>query len=330
MAEDFLEGQTAFEILKRGVYTGSIKQGYIFEGAEGIGKRTLARYFAKAALCSEKGAPCGKCHSCEIFEAGSHPDLYIEAASPVKVEAVRRLNGELFIKPIISERKVFIVENAGEMNSSAQNAFLKSFEEPPEYAVIILLTTDLNKLLPTIVSRGTRVMFYPFAEEKLAGFLMKKYDIDHKKAIFAARCGAGIIGRAESICEDEEFFEKRGKMISAITHLSSDKSSIFALSDAFGAKDRSLPDDYDIYFEVFISVFRDIFSLKAGGGMINSDFEDEIKGFGGALKASSARKIAEDVAAVRAGIDNRMTYSLWITDMLINVWEEIYGTGNRG
>ena len=329
MTDFFIHGQKALEVLGRDIQMNTIRQGYIFEGSDGIGKKTAARMFAKMALCTGEQKPCNKCQHCRMFEAGTHPDFIVVDDSPVKVETVRRLNDELFIKPLISDRKVFVIEHADDMNNAAQNAFLKSFEEPPKYAVIILIASSVQKLLPTILSRGTKIRFSPFSEDEIASFVEKKYNITGARSTFIARYSSGIVGRAIEITEDEEFFKKRDEVIRAISLLAGDKVSILQVVNAFGATGRKYPDDIDLYFDVFTGFFRDVAVTKNGGRIVNSDYKEVIDSFAAKVKGRSARRVVEIAWLVKSRINSSMKYDLWITNMLINCWEEIHGTGNR-
>lgn len=329
MADCFIQGQRAVEILKNDLKSNTVRQGYILEGEGGIGKRTAARRFAKAVFCTGDEKPCGVCHNCKMFDAGTHPDFFVSDESPVKIESVRRLNDELFIKPLISDRKVFIVEHADEMNIASQNAFLKSFEEPPGYAVIILCASSAKKLLPTILSRGTKVAFSPFSEEKIKAFAEKKYNLTKDRAEFVARYSGGIVGRAIDITEDGEFFKKREEMIEAISLLTEDKVNILSLLASFGATGRKYPEDADLCFDIFTGFFRDVAVLKNGGRIINSDCEGVLNSVASKVRAASARRIVEIASDVKSKINSSMKYDLWIMNMLINCWEEIHGTGNR-
>ncbi|MBR5535860.1 MAG: hypothetical protein IKU60_04345 [Clostridia bacterium] len=333
MADFFIRGQKALEMLRKDVQINTVRQGYIFEGSEGIGKKTVAREFAKMIFCEAENKPCGKCHGCMMFSAGTHPDFFVLEESPVKIESVRRLNDELFVKPLIADRKVFVIEHADEMNQESQNAFLKSFEEPPYYAVIILITSSAHKLLPTILSRGTRVLFKPFSQREIENFVSEKYSLTGARSSFVARYSAGVVGRAVEICEDEEILTKRDGIIRAITGLSHEKVSILPVIEAMGATGRNIPSDGDFYFDVFTSFFRDVAALKVGGSIINTDYKDVVESFAKNIKGSSARGIIDVVSKTRAdmsaNIKAKMKYDLWITNMLIKCWEEIYGTGNR-
>ncbi len=333
MAEFFIQGQKALEMLRRDVKMNTVRQGYIFEGSDGIGKKTVAREFAQMIFCTDENKPCGKCHGCSMFKAGSHPDFFVLEESPVKIDSVRRMNEELFVKPLIADRKVFIVEQADEMNQESQNAFLKSFEEPPYYAVIILVTSSVHKLLPTIVSRGTRVLFKPFSQSEIERFVCDKYSLTGARASFVARYSAGIVGRAVEICENEDILEKRDGIMKSVAALSHEKISLLKVVDAMGATGRDMPQDADFYFDVFTSYFRDVAAIKTGGGIINTDYKDVIEGFARNIRGSSARNVIDIASRVKtelcANIKAKMKYDLWITNMLIKCWEEIYGTGNR-
>ncbi len=333
MADFFIHGQRALEVLSRDVQMNTVHQGYIFEGNDGIGKKTAAREFARMLLCTGENKPCGECHGCRMFQAKTHPDFFVLEEAPVKIDAVRKMNDELFIRPLISDRKVFVVEHADEMNTEAQNAFLKSFEEPPGYAVIVLVTNSVHRLLPTILSRGTRVSFQPFSKSQIEKFVEEKYSLAGARASFIARYSAGLVGRAIEICEDEEILKKRDDILSSLINLSNDKVSILKVIDSMGATRRDMPQDGDFYFDVMISFFRDIAALKAGGMIINTDYSAQIEAFSKGIKAQSARRVVDIVSKTRAdlslNIKAKMKYDLWITNMLIICWEEIYGTGNR-
>ncbi len=327
--ENFITGQRANTLLKKDIEMNAVRQSYIFEGAEGIGKKTAAQSFAKAVLCSGENKPCGTCHSCRMIEAGSHPDFFVVPDDPVKIDTVREITGEILIKPIISDKKIFIIENADKMNAASQNAFLKIFEEPPSYACLILIASSAKNLLPTILSRGTKVLFTPFSEEKIKEFVKEKYAADEKKAEFLARYSGGIVGRAIDIMESEDFFAKRDKVLKAAAKLSYDKTSLLPLIEAFGADGRKMPSDVDMYFDVFMGFFRDVSAVKEGGRVINADAEDMIREFAAKTKAVAARKAIDIASSVRERLNVSMKYDLWITDMMINCWEELYGTGNR-
>lgn len=327
---NYLTGQRAFKMLIDSARTNTVRQAYIFEGMRGIGKYTAARIFANAIHCTGENAPCGKCPDCKKHMANTHSDLFILGEEGrIKVDDIRAMNEELYIKPALSQRKICIVRNADTMNADAQNALLKSFEEPPDYAVIILLSENVKNLLSTIRSRGNKVVFEPFSEEEIKKYILMQYPNKKDSAEFIAMYSGGIIGRAKDICENEEFFETRKSFFEASAQLTGDRKSIFPLAELFGAKSKGGFDGCDLYFDLFLSFMRDVLALKTGARVINEDMRPLLESFGKRVTVSSVVSIIERTADVRAGLNVSMKYDLWIVNMLINCWEDIHDKCSR-
>ena len=145
----------------------AVRPSYIFEGVRGSGRLAAALYAAKALLCTDRkdtAKPCNRCHSCSLMESGNHPDCIIvtreETDKEIKVDTIRDgIVDDIGIKPYYGGKKIYIIPDAELMNESASNALLKTLEEPPEYAVIILIASGRELLLPTIRSRCMTVSF---------------------------------------------------------------------------------------------------------------------------------------------------------------------------
>lgn len=328
---NYLTTQKAFRSLIASARSGNVRQAYIFEGIKGIGKYTAARIFANAIHCTGENKPCGICPDCKKHIANTHSDLFVVGGGgQIKVEDIRQMNEELYIKPALSSRKICIVRNADNMNNDAQNALLKSFEEPPAYAVIILLSENIKNLLPTIRSRGNKVMFEPFSEKEISEYLLRQYPLKKDAIPFVSLYSGGVIGRAIDILENEEFFETRNKMFQAIASLTGDRMSIFKLSEAFGAKGgKGAFENCDLYFDLFTSFMRDVLALKTGARVINQDMSALIEGFCAKVTSSAVLSIIQRTAKVRSELNVSMKYELWIVNMLINCWEDINGKGSR-
>ena len=327
---DYLTTQKAFRSLLSSARNRKIGQAYIFEGVKGVGKFTAARIFANAIHCSGEVKPCGECPDCKKHRANTHSDLIIIGGEgSVLVDDIRSINEELYIKPALSDKKIFIVRGADNMNDAAQNALLKSFEEPPSYAVIILLSENSKNLLPTIRSRGSKVVFEPFAEEEIHDYILRQYPLKRDIASFAALYSGGVIGRAIEICEDEEFFDTRKNMFEKISAMTGDRISVIGVADAFGVKSKTKFDGCDLYFDLYGSFMRDVMALKTGGRIINSDMTPLIEAFSSKVTLSSIISIIEKVATTRSQLNKSMNYELWIINMLINCWEDIHGKGSR-
>ena len=159
--EEVVGQKTVVSTLKNAIKDNKIAHAYLFCGPRGTGKTTMARLFAKALNCKEGlGHQCNACDSCIGIMKGEHPDVIeIDAASNSTVDSVRQLIDNISYQPIMSDYKVYIIDEVHNMSNLAFNALLKTLEEPPEFAVFILATTEPQKILPTILSRVQRFDF---------------------------------------------------------------------------------------------------------------------------------------------------------------------------
>lgn len=183
---------------------------YMLCGADGLGKRMIAKAFAKSLQCEAEGEqPCGVCASCKQVENENHPDVvYVKHEKPTVfgVEDIREgLNRNIVIKPYKSEKKIYILEDGELLNVQAQNAMLKTIEEPPTYAVILILTNNREVFLPTILSRCVELALQPVRDDEIVRCLTRRgYNMDMNQEE-VLRFAGGNIGRAISYLEDEEY-----------------------------------------------------------------------------------------------------------------------------
>ena len=193
--------------LKAAISHNRVSHAYIFDGERGIGKTTAARAFAKALNCEEGGpVPCGKCSSCRTFDSGNNPDIfYIAEDKNITVDTIRRkINKEVITKPFAYKYKVFIIKDAHTMNQQAQNAFLKTLEEPPPYVVFLLLSQNFNALLTTVLSRCILFRLRPLPQPMLKGHLLKLGFTSDEAEMFS-HYACGVVGRALELRNDENF-----------------------------------------------------------------------------------------------------------------------------
>ena len=172
MFKNIVGNQKVKEYLKTSIETRNISHSYMFVGKSGIGKKLFAKEFAKKIMCLNfkkiDEEDC-KCESCIKFETNSNPD-YIEIfpdGKTLKIDQIRKMQEKIAEKPIISNRKVYIIDDADLMNEESQNCLLKTLEEPPEYAVIILVVSNESKILSTIKSRCILVKFNPLSSDEI-------------------------------------------------------------------------------------------------------------------------------------------------------------------
>ena len=190
--ETIIGNENIKELLNKTVKSNNILHSYLFSGIDGIGKRLFALEFSKMILCqNEYSKPCNKCTSCIEFENNNNPDfMLIETQDKsIKIEQIRYMNSKIYEKPIISDKKIVIIDNSDTMTKEAQNSLLKTLEEPPEYACIILITSNESKLLNTIKSRCVKVNFNKISEKQIEEFVKLKtdYDINYSMISYCER-----------------------------------------------------------------------------------------------------------------------------------------------
>ena len=212
--------EEAKNLLKNAVKSGSHSHAYIFSGEKGSGKMMLAEAFATMLQCENptEDDACMECHSCKQALSKNNPDIiYVtkeDGKSIISVDVVReKIVNDVEIKPYSSKYKIYIVEDAEKMNQQAQNAILKTIEEPPEYAIIILLTANYNGFLQTILSRCVLIQMKPVKSEKIMELLQSKYGtVDYQSKMVAA-FSQGNVGKAISLVTDSSFNDIKNKAV---------------------------------------------------------------------------------------------------------------------
>ena len=195
--------------LKKIIDNNNVSHSYIFSGISGIGKFLFAKEFAKAILCLNpdvKQKPCGFCKACESIENGNNPDIIIidEHDESIKTEQIKELTNNVLEKPIQGERKIYIINNSENMTREAQNSLLKTLEEPPEYAIIILVTSNDNLLLNTIKSRCIKISFQKLSDKEIIEYFNQNNGNIEKKLL---RAFNGSIEKAINIMDKKEIYE---------------------------------------------------------------------------------------------------------------------------
>ena len=192
------------------IRSNNISHSYLFLGLEGIGKKLFAREFAKAVLClSEEDKPCNQCSSCIKFDGKNNPDYKeIEPdGNSIKIDQIRELQERIYEKPIASNKKVFVINDSDKMTEEAQNGLLKTLEEPPEYAVIILIATNENKLLNTIKSRCLKIGFSGISDEEIKRYIEKNNIMEVPSDSILKLC-SGSLGRLINISENLDLYKQ--------------------------------------------------------------------------------------------------------------------------
>ena len=200
------------EHLRSSLSTGKISQAYLITGESMQGKEFIARIFANALVCEnplQGYDPCGKCRSCIQAASHNHPDIITvthDKPGTISVDDVRgQIVSDIQIKPYQSRWKIYIMNEAEKMTPQAQNALLKTLEEPPSYAVILLLSTSESAMLPTILSRCVRLDMRPVEDKTVRQYLMKEVKVPDYQADVCVAFARGNIGKARSLALSDDF-----------------------------------------------------------------------------------------------------------------------------
>ena len=213
--ENIIGNEKNKKLLEDIITKNKIANAYMFIGQESIGKFLFAKEFAKAILCLNENKPCNKCKSCLELENSNNPDLTIiePDGNNVKIEQIRELNKKVVEKPIVSTKKVYIINDGQNITKEAQNALLKTLEEPPEYVTIILITTSESAFLPTIKSRCTKINFNKLTKEEMLNILKNKYNYQNIADI-VYKISNGSINKSIQVIERQSEFETINKTFS--------------------------------------------------------------------------------------------------------------------
>lgn len=249
----------------RSVKAGRIAHAFLLSGPHGTGKRTCANYLTQTILCASPQAPCGQCPACKKVMAGLHPDVQVvgEEEKSISVDTIRALRDQLALRPFEADRHITLIPRADRMTAQAQNALLKTLEEPAGGNVFFLLTDQPGAMLPTIVSRCRRLRFSPVSVEACAAILAEK-GVEPGRARLAAACAQGAVGRALEIAGDEDYLPLRGKALSSLKALSGGKAGV-ARAISFLGEGKSAAACAPEWLEILEVVARDLMARENGG-----------------------------------------------------------------
>lgn len=288
------------ELLNQIIETDNISHSYMFIGKDSIGKLLFAKEFAKAILCLEKEKPCNKCKSCIEFNTNNNPDFNIleHEGNIIKIEQIRELTKKVYEKPITSNKKVYIINNSHCMTKEAQNSLLKTLEEPPEYVIIILITSNENLFLPTIKSRCTKILFNKLNNKELSNILEREYNYNASDVIL--KIADGSISKALSIKDKEEDYLKIKDIFSNLENI-------------------DIIDIIDKKEDIFVNKEESVEILE----YINLIFFDKIKENRNYINCMNILENTKD------RLNKNNNFDMAIDNFMITVWEEINGKYNR-
>lgn len=271
-----------------------LSHAYMLCGDKGIGKKTLCNYLLSLIMCKDNCA-CGSCNGCATVKSGANPDIiYVDKGdkASVSVEKIREAISEVYIKPIISSKKVIVIKDAHLMTKGAQNALLKAIEEPPSYVVFFLLCDSKSPILDTILSRVSVIDIPPRSIDVLKSIVPDSQE-------FMYRYSEGNVGKLIKLSGDEEFKAIRDNSVKiSMSVLSNDEFDIFSFDDLFVNREITL-----MIYDLMTVFLRDVLLLKnsCDSLIINKDKINDIKAFSKQVSAKTVTNLIEIVA--NAGIE---------------------------
>ncbi len=268
------------EHLQNAVRMNKVSHAYIINGERSSGKEFIAKTFAMALQCENRQdtEPCQECRSCKQALSGNQPDIIFithEKPGTISVDDIRsQINGDIAIKPYSSPRKIYIMNEGEKMTIQAQNALLKTLEEPPEYAVILILTTNVDSLLPTILSRCVVLNMKPASDAQVKQFLMEHMQIPDYKADICTAFARGNLGKARMLAGSEEFDKVKEEAITLLKYIN--EMEISEIVTAI-KKINEYKFDVNDYLDILSVWYRDVLLFKATHDVNHLIFREEIQ-----------------------------------------------------
>lgn len=281
---DIIGQEQIKEHLQNALKRNKVSHAYIINGERSSGKEFVAKVFAAALQCenpdvsSDVTEPCGECHSCKQMASGNQPDvIYVSHEKPgtIGVEDIRgQINGNIAIKPYAGRYKVYIINEGEKMTVQAQNALLKTLEEPPEYAVILILTTNVEALLPTILSRCVVLNMKPVKDSQMKKFLMGTMQVPDYKADVCVAFARGNIGKAKMLAASEDFDHVKEEAVTLLKYIND-----MEISEIVAAikKINEYKLDVNDYMDILAIWYRDVLLFKATHDVNHLIFREEIQ-----------------------------------------------------
>lgn len=300
--KDIIGQESIKKHLQTAIKTGNLSHAYIINGEYGSGRQTIASALTKTIQCQSKTDDtdaCGVCTSCKQAESHNHPDIkYItHDKTSISVNDIReQLNNDISIKPYSSEYKIYIIPDANKMTEQAQNALLKTIEEPPVYAIIILLTENCDSLLPTIRSRCVTLTMNPVEKDKICTYLENKFQLEPEQAQIAANYCQGNIGKAIRFASSSDFIEMKNQVLKLLKNLDSmDIASIIDTIKEFSTHKNDIND----YLDLMLLWYRDVLMFKVTKDANLLLYSDEYS----AISEQATKRDYENIENIIAAID---------------------------
>jgi DNA polymerase III subunit delta' len=317
----------AVEMLHQHAARGEFRHAYLFSGPPGLGRRMLALRFAQALNCttpSAPGVPCGTCRDCRQIEGMRHPDINIIQADAeggtLKVDQVREVQRALSLKPYQVNYRVALFLRFQEANDNAANALLKTLEEAPAHAVLILTADNPEQLLPTILSRCEIIRLRPLPVSMIEADLIER-GLDTERARLLAHISGGRPGYARTLVDDVTLLEKREERLNDLQSLlPAARVEKFSYADKL-AKDK---DAMRQAILIWLSYWRDVLLrvAQANTALVNIDRNMEIEFLASRLDLPTVRRIVGNLETALEKMERNVNSRL-LAEVLLMDWPKV-------
>lgn len=324
--KDVVGHRDIIDYIKNAVEEDKVSHAYILNGERGAGKKMLADLFAMTLQCeSNTKEPCGECKSCRQADSQNHPDIIHithEKPNSISVDDIRtQVNGDIAIKPYKGPYKIYIIPQADMMTEQAQNAILKTIEEPPQYAVIFLLTENAERLLPTIRSRCVMLKLRNIKNVLIKKYLMEQMGVPDYKADICAAFAQGNMGRALMLANSEYFNEMKEEALQLLRYINE-----MEVSEIIQAVKRVSQYKMEIadYLDMIMIWYRDILIYKATADVESVVFHDQMKYIKERAKRSSyegIETILESLEKAKARLKANVNFDLVMELLFLTIKE---------
>lgn len=316
--ENIVGQDIAIKSLKSIITEHRVTGSYVFMGSDGVGKRTTAIALAKAVNCAAGDSKLAcDCNSCRKIDSGNHPDVFVilpeEKKGSIKIGKIREIIYEASLKPYEGKKRVFIINDAEAMTEEAQNALLKLLEEPPENHILLLTSSNLAGLLPTVLSRCKALKFYNLSQEVIWS-LLKSRGAEDKEAVLFSHMAMGSVGRAMAF-EENDIAAKRDRLV----------SNFFFRKSALLREDlltEDMTDDKEEGLNLLLSWYRDLLIsrfTREDKELFNIDRSVEISSYSQRFSQEKLERDIETIVNTIGYIKRNVNPKIALFDMAVEL-----------
>lgn len=334
-----VQGRKTADELLLSIENNNLSHAYIFHGAQGLGKREVASYFAQALLCREgRKAPCGVCESCVQAQGRNNPDIKIYSLKDlsdkksVGVAEIRDVIADVYTKPFKAQYKIYIIEDGDALTVAAQNAMLKILEEPPEYVVFIICVTSLGRILTTVQSRSRTIRFTPCLDDEVRLYIKSEYPHMQEKADFAVFYCDGILKKVHELFGDERVFHLRSRAgkIFEVLMTTRDEMQVLQTASEFDEIKEELAEgtksatgeDFLFVLNLILSFAMDVLKVKSGvlSGIVNRDMSDLLNRVSKSVTYEKVRICCEKIITAQEMLSRNVSFKSMALFLCIGIW----------